>query len=321
MDGVRARNGKGAGKSMDTDNMEDKPKNNSQDLENLEAKGGYRTLCSIEARSPIKVKNRFDGLEVNEIEYDYEPPGLEGFTPVVRKNMNRVKKESRRKIIEDGTRVKGGKAGAFGPVEVYRGTRPGARTSVPPASTHAYTDPQPGTRWEMNKKGHNIEQDWKNLKKSQVHIGGLDSLELNTVNFSEGGHELTITIDSGASENVIGPNMLPSVPVVESEGSKEGVMYVTANGTVMPNRGEQHVHVMTKEGHKCMLNMQVTDVKKPLMSVARICDAGHEVTFTSGGGMIKHVKSGQVTKFNRVDNVYRLKVDLPSGFARPGQQQ
>ena len=57
------------------------------------------------------------------------------------------------------------------------------------------------------------------------------------------------------------------------------------------------------------------------MSVARICDAGHEVVFTAGGGMIKHVKTGQVTKFNRVDNVYRLKVDLPSGFARPGQQQ
>ena len=159
------------------------------------------------------------------------------------------------------------------------------------------------------------------MKDHDFDIGSLDSLELNTVNVSEAGHELTITIDSGASENVIGPSMVPSFPVVKSEGSKEGVKYVTANGTVMPNRGEQHVHVVTKEGHKCMLNMQVTDVKKPLMSVARICDAGHEVVFTAGGGMIKHVKTGQVTKFNRVDNVYRLKVDLPSGFARPGQQQ
>ena len=41
----------------------------------------------------------------------------------------------------------------------------------------------------------------------------------------------------------------------------------------MANRGEKHTHVLTTEGHKCMLNMQVTDVKKPLMSVARICDA------------------------------------------------
>ena len=336
MDGVRARNGKGSGRSMETDNVEDKPKNNDQDLENLEAKGGYRTLCSIEARNPIKLKNRFDGLEVNEIDHELghgchetiEPPGLEGFTPVVRRSLNKVKKEEAKKrvqmhscrgdpcgdlpkqgYLEYGTWVKGGKAGALGPVEVYRGKRPGARTSVPPANTHAYTDPQPSTRREMNMKDHDFD------------IGSLDSLELNTVNVSEAAHELTITIDSGASENVIGPSMVPSIPVVESEGSKEGVMYVTANGTVMPNRGEQHVHVVTKEGHKCMLNMQVTDVKKPLMSVARICDAGHEVVFTAGGGMIKHVKTGQVTKFNRVDNVYRLKVDLPSGFARPGQQQ
>ena len=56
------------------------------------------------------------------------------------------------------------------------------------------------------------------------------------------------------------------------------------------------------------------DVKKPLMSVARICDAGHEVGFQSGGGYIKHTGSGQITKFNPVDNVYRLEVSV----AQPG---
>jgi hypothetical protein len=66
--------------------------------------------------------------------------------------------------------------------------------------------------------------------------------------------------------------------------------------------------------------MQVTDVKKPLMSVARICDAGHEVTFSATGGAIKHMKTGQVTSFERVDNVYRLKVALAPGFARQGAQ-
>ena len=33
-----------------------------------------------------------------------------------------------------------------------------------------------------------------------------------------------------------------------------------------------------------MLNMQVTDVKKPSVSVARICDAGQEVMFQKDGG-------------------------------------
>ena len=52
----------------------------------------------------------------------------------------------------------------------------------------------------------------------------------------------------------------------------------------------------------------VTDVRKPLMSVARICDAGHEVVFQSGGGYIKHTESGKITKFHRMENVYRFKV-------------
>ena len=52
----------------------------------------------------------------------------------------------------------------------------------------------------------------------------------------------------------------------------------------MPNRGEKDVKVTTEEGHRCVLKMQVTDVQKPLMSVARICGAGHKVTFTEAGG-------------------------------------
>ena len=134
-------------------------------------------------------------------------------------------------------------------------------------------------------------------------------------------NELTITIDSGASENVISEEFAPQVKVRASQGSREGVRYVTANGGTMSNRGEKHIHVLITEGHKCMLNMQVTDVKKPLMSVARICDAGHEVVFQSGGGYIKHTESGQITKFNRVDNVYRLKVSVAQpGFSGQGPQ-
>jgi hypothetical protein len=45
MDGVRARSAKG-GNNMETDNVEEN-KGMRQELENLEAKGGYRTLCSV----------------------------------------------------------------------------------------------------------------------------------------------------------------------------------------------------------------------------------------------------------------------------------
>jgi hypothetical protein len=152
-------------------------------------------------------------------------------------------------------------------------------------------------------------------------LKSLDSLEveLNTVcDYKDEQEGLTITIDSGASENVISQDFARAVPVVPSVGSREGIQYVTANGSTMPNRGEKHVPVVTAEGHKCMLNMQVTDVKKPLMSVARICDAGHEVVFSTKGGIIRHTTTGQETRFDRVDNVYRLRVALAPGFTGPG---
>ena len=112
------------------------------------------------------------------------------------------------------------------------------------------------------------------------------------------------------SEPDSGEDFAPQVKVRASQGSREGVRYVTAKG-----------QTMSTKGHKCMLNLQVTDVKKPLMSVARICDAGHEVVFQSGGGYIKYTGSGQITKFNRVDNVYRLKVSVAQpGFSGQGPQ-
>ena len=175
----------------------------------------------------------------------------------------------------------------------------------------------PGLGWSKAKSKKRV---WKKVE--------INSFELNTVSKVKSSGPLTatpdkdmwITIDSGASENVINRSTAPQFKVMPSTGSNAGVTYVTASGQEMANEGEKDVKVVTQEGHKCLLKMQVTDVRKPLMSVARICDAGHNVTFTNGGGFIEHVTSGQVTRFDRVDNVYRLRVDLAeSGFARQGK--
>ena len=145
-------------------------------------------------------------------------------------------------------------------------------------------------------------------------------MEVNTVT-NEKGEDLWITVDSGASENATPDRMAPQPKVKPSTGSRNGVQCVAANGNMMRNKGEKDVKVTTEEGHRCVLKMQVRDVQKPLMSVARICDAGHKVTFTKAGGIIEHEATGQRTKFQRVDNVYRLKVGVAeekSVFRRQG---
>ena len=166
-----------------------------------------------------------------------------------------------------------------------------------------------------------------NEGENEVQVGSEDMkvMEVNNmyekVNPKLDKEDLWITIDSGASENVISGDMAPQFEVKPSQGSRAGVKYVAANGEMMTNKGEKDVKVVTGEGHKCMLKMQVTDVRKPLMSVARICDAGHRVVFTKSGGIIQHESTGQTTKFQRIDNVYRLKVgvvDEKSGFTWQG---
>lgn len=133
---------------------------------------------------------------------------------------------------------------------------------------------------------------------------------------------LEFTIDSGASENVISEAMASHYPTKPSAGSQKGLVYTAANGTTMANRGEKAVTFRTCEGYDCMLKMQVTDVQRPLISVSRICDAGHRVVVTRQGGYIQHEGSGQITSFYRDHNGYRMSVeptqDTSQGFTWQG---
>ncbi len=45
-------------------------------------------------------------------------------------------------------------------------------------------------------------------------------------------------VDSGASETVVGPDMLASVDLKEGEQFRKGVQYEIATGELKPNLGE-----------------------------------------------------------------------------------
>ena len=143
------------------------------------------------------------------------------------------------------------------------------------------------------------------------------SKEVGSNEGQEGWVQIDLTIDSGAGENVMPGYMAPHTPV--SESTESGVMYTAANGEMMPNRGCKRVKVTTREGQLRTVNMQITDVNRALLSVAKICDAGHTVMFTSDGGVIRNIKSGEETQFRREHNVYRMSVKVnEAGFVRQG---
>ena len=109
--------------------------------------------------------------------------------------------------------------------------------------------------------------------------------------------------------------MAPQFEVKPSKRSRGGVKYVTANGSLMNNKGEKDVKVRTMEGHKCVMKMQVTDVQGPLLIVSRICVTGHRMVLLRDRGYMEHEKTGQRREFARVDNVYRLRVQNEKGFS------
>ena len=58
--------------------------------------------------------------------------------------------------------------------------------------------------------------------------------------------------------------------------------------------------------------MQVADVRKPLMSVADMVDAGQGVHFlASGQSYAVHRETGTVTKFTRTKNIFEMEAVVP----------
>jgi hypothetical protein len=210
--------------------------------------------------------NRFRVLEVNEEDED----------EVHVRSVECVPSDGARgnDDIKGSTRVDGGKAGAFGPVEVYRGTRPGARTSVPPASTHAYTDPQPGTRWEVN-----FDEEMDKMKGEVNYVCAVGSKgELMDLGIGD------IVVDSAADESCWPVGHGDAFPTKKSTRT---LRLKTASGADMNHYGEKEVTFKYKGGENkeaVGIKFQVTDVRKPLLAVRRLVEKGCTVTLANGEG-------------------------------------
>ena len=133
---------------------------------------------------------------------------------------------------------------------------------------------------------------------------------------------IKVVMDSGAAESVAPSDMAPWVPIKEPDGSRAGQKYITASGEVLQNLGEKMVSVYTNEGMSAEGTFQVADVTRPLCSIARVCDQGNTVVFTSAGGYIQN-GHGQRTNFKRKNNVctmqfHALDPGATSGFLSEG---
>ena len=61
---------------------------------------------------------------------------------------------------------------------------------------------------------------------------------------------------------------------------------MAANGSKISNMGAKHIRGFTKERTPLDMTWQIAEVKRPLASIGKICDAGNTAIFTDRGGCI-----------------------------------
>ena len=136
------------------------------------------------------------------------------------------------------------------------------------------------------------------------------------------GRMIEAVIDSGAEESVAPPGVFPG-PVTPSAMSRAGLKYKAANGSRIPNLGQQKVLFRPSEGHTCGMPFQVAEVERPLIAVSQLAAAGNEVTLDKNDGVIRCKGTGRTIKLERKGGVYILRMWVASSgasdFTRPGK--
>ena len=98
--------------------------------------------------------------------------------------------------------------------------------------------------------------------------------------------KISLAIDSGAAETVILQKIVTDYRILETDKSRSGACYASATEEPIPSLGEQKLPFATEEGSMRAMTFQAAPVAKPLGSVKRICQAGHDVIFDEDGSYI-----------------------------------
>ena len=128
---------------------------------------------------------------------------------------------------------------------------------------------------------------------------------------------VSIGIDSGAAISVWPCRLNTDYPLKKT--AQTGTQYASAGRGAkhIENLGERQL-CFTAGGKLRGARVQIADVRKPLMSVAEMVDAGQDVHFlASGQAYAVHRDTGEVTQFARRKNVFELDVEVKP-FAKGG---
>ena len=128
--------------------------------------------------------------------------------------------------------------------------------------------------------------------------------------------EFEVALDSGSVVHVCSIDDIPGYRVGESPGSRRGQEFLMGDGGTIPNLGQSQLN-LSDDGRDIESIFQVAAVTRPLMSVGRICDEGHTITFDQVMAVVKSKEGAELCRFQRNNSglyVAKLKLRNPAGF-------
>ena len=130
--------------------------------------------------------------------------------------------------------------------------------------------------------------------------------------------EFEVALDSGSVVHVCSIEDVPGYQVGDSPGSRSGQRFLMGDGGEIPNLGQSRLNLSdTGVGRDIQSVFQIAAVTRPLMSVGRICDEGHSITFDAVMAVVHAKDGGEVCRFHRNASglyVAKLKLRSPAGF-------
>ena len=92
--------------------------------------------------------------------------------------------------------------------------------------------------------------------------------------------EFEVAFDSGSVVHVCAPADCPGYLLQESPGSRRGQEFLMGDGGTIFNLGQKQLNLADNVvGSDVQSIFQIAAVTRPLMSVGKICDEGHNITF------------------------------------------
>ena len=132
--------------------------------------------------------------------------------------------------------------------------------------------------------------------------------------------EFDVALDSGSVVHVCSIADVPGYRLDESPGSRKCQDFMMGDGGTIPNLGQSCLKLTDSSVGRDMQSIfQIAAVTRPLMSVGRICDEGHSVTFNNVCAVVNDPSGAEICRFHRSPGglyVAKLKLRSPSSFGR-----